>query len=97
LASFFSLPCLGLGSAAGAGLSDAFFEAEACARELRKSSPKIKPRSNWSECINKFQSVYRQDPKGPWAPASLFHSGVLYMELYRVFRNDADKKAAADL
>ena len=94
---FLLVPCLGLGSAAGAGLSDAFFEAEACARELRKSSPKIKPRSNWSECINKFQSVYRQDPKGPWAPASLFHSGVLYMELYRVFRNDADKKAAADL
>jgi len=94
---FLLVPCLGLGSAVGAGLSDAFFEAEACARELRKSSPKIKPRSNWSECINKFQSVYRQDPKGPWAPASLFHSGVLYMELYRVFRNDADKKAAADL
>ena len=94
---FLLVPCLGLGSAAGAGLSDAFFEAEACARELRKSSPKIKPRSSWSECINKFQSVYRQDPKGPWAPASLFHSGVLYMELYRVFRNDADKKAAADL
>jgi len=94
---FLLVPCLGLGSAAGAGLSDAFFEAEACARELRKSSPKIKPRSNWSECINKFQSVYRQDPKGPWAPASLFHSGVLYMELYRVSRNDADKKAAADL
>jgi N-acetylmuramoyl-L-alanine amidase len=94
---FLLVPCLGLGSAVGAGLSDAFFEAEACARELRKSSPKIKPRSNWSECINKFQSVYRQDPKGPWAPASLFHSGVLYMELYRVSRNDADKKAAADL
>jgi N-acetylmuramoyl-L-alanine amidase len=94
---FLFVPCLGLGSAAGAGLSDAFFEAEACARELRKSSPQIKPRSNWSECINKFQSVYRQDPKGPWAPASLFHSGVLYMELYRVSRNDADKKAAADL
>jgi N-acetylmuramoyl-L-alanine amidase len=90
-------PCFGRGSAAGAGLSDAFFEAEACARELRKSSPQIKPRSNWSECINKFQSVYRQDPKGPWAPASLFHSGVLYAELYRVSRNDAEKKAAADL
>ena len=94
---FLFVPCHGRGSAAGAGLSDSFFEAEACARELRKSSPKIKPRSSWSECINKFQSVYRQDPKGPWAPASLFHSGVLYMELYRVFRNDADKKAAADL
>jgi len=85
------------GPAVGAGLSDAFFESEACARELRKSPQKIKIRSNWTQCIDKFQAVYRQDPKGPWAPASLFHSGVLYMELSKTSRNDADKKAAADL
>ncbi len=88
---------LGGGPAAGAGLSDAFFDAEACARELRKSPPKTKIRSNWTQCIDKFQAVYRQDPKGPWAPASLFHCGVLYLELSKGFRNDADKKAAAEL
>jgi N-acetylmuramoyl-L-alanine amidase len=93
---FLVIPCLGRGSAVGARLSDAFFEAEACARELRKGSAQNKPRSNWSECVDKFQSVYRQDPKGPWAPASLFHSGVLYAELYRISRNESDKKAAAD-
>jgi N-acetylmuramoyl-L-alanine amidase len=94
---FLFVPCFGRGSAAGAGLSEAFFEAEACARELRKSSAQPKPRLNWGECIGKFQAVYRQDPKGPWAPASLFHSGALYAEIYRISRNDADKKAAADL
>jgi N-acetylmuramoyl-L-alanine amidase len=87
----------GCGTAAGAGLSDAFFDAESCARELRKSPQKTRLRSNWTQCIDKFQTVYRQDPKGPWAPASLFHSGVLYMELSRISRGEADQKAAAEL
>ncbi len=87
----------GAGRAAGVAISDAFFEAEACARELRKSPQKIKFRSNWSQCIDKFQAVYRQDPKGPWAPASLFHCGLLYKELSRSSRNDADTKAATEL
>ena len=103
-----SIPCVflslflvvalgGGGVAAGAGPSDAFFDAESCARGLRKSPQKIKLRSNWAQCIDQFQAVYRQDPKGPWAPASLFHSGVLYMDLSRISRSDADQKAAVEL
>ncbi len=104
LKSFFSVSvclCLfvafcGFAHAAGSAVSDAFFEADACGRELRKSPQKAKVRSNWTHCIDKFQAVYRQDPKGPWAPASLFHSGTLYLDLYRSSRSDADKKAAAE-
>jgi N-acetylmuramoyl-L-alanine amidase len=87
----------GAACGAGPGVSDAFFDAEACTRELRKSPQKTRVRSNWTQCIDKFQAVYRQDPKGPWAPASLFHSGLLYSDLHRTSRNDADKKAAAEL
>jgi len=94
---FLFIELLGAGYAAGPGVSDAFFDAEACTRELRKSPQKTKIRSNWTQCIDKFQAVYRQDPKGPWAPASLFHSGLLYADLHRSSRNDADKKAAAEL
>jgi N-acetylmuramoyl-L-alanine amidase len=94
---FLLMALLGDGSAAGAGLSDAFFDAEACSRELRKSPPKIKLRSNWTQCIEKFQAVYRQDPKGPWAAASLFHTGTLFMELSKSSRSEADQKAAAEL
>jgi len=93
---FFLIELLGAGHAAGPGVSDGFFDAEACTRELRKSSQKSRSRSNWTQCIDKFQAVYRQDPKGPWAPASLFHSGLLYAELYRNSRNDSDKKTAME-
>jgi N-acetylmuramoyl-L-alanine amidase len=94
---FLSVVLLGGGRAGGAGLSDAFFEAEACAREVRKSPQKLKVRSNSTQCIDKFQAVYRQDPKGPWAPASLFQSGVLYTELFKNSRSDADRKSAVEL
>jgi N-acetylmuramoyl-L-alanine amidase len=84
------------GPASGAGLSDAFFEADACARDIRKSPPKQKLRANWTQCIDRFQSVYRQDPKGPWAPPSLFNSGTLYSDVARTFASEADRKAAIE-
>jgi N-acetylmuramoyl-L-alanine amidase len=88
---------LGIGCAHGAGLSDAFFEAEACARDVRKNPQKAKIRSNWTQCIDKFQSVYHQEPKGPWAAGSLFNSGALYSDLARISRSEADKKSAVEL
>jgi N-acetylmuramoyl-L-alanine amidase len=100
LVRFWCLFCLsiplGVGCAHGAGLSDAFFEAEACAREVRKNPQKAKIRSNWTQCIDKFQGVFRQEPKGPWAAGSLFHSGALYSDLARISRSEADKKSAVE-
>jgi N-acetylmuramoyl-L-alanine amidase len=84
------------GPAHGAGPSDAFFEADACAREVRKSPQKQKSRSSWTTCIERFQAVYRQDPRGPWAPASLFNSGTLYADLARTAGSDADRKTAIE-
>jgi len=88
--------CLGIGSAKAAGIGDAFFEAEACAKEVRKSPQKARSRSNWTQCIDKFQAVYRQDPRGPWAPASLYNSGTLYLDLARSSGSEPDRKAAAE-
>jgi N-acetylmuramoyl-L-alanine amidase len=87
---------LGVGCAHSAGLSDAFFEAEACAKNVRKNPQKAKFRSNWTQCIDKFESVYSREPKGPWAAGSLYNSAVLYAELARISRSEADRKSAAD-
>jgi N-acetylmuramoyl-L-alanine amidase len=100
LVGFICLFCLnfflGIGSGNSAGLGDAFFEAEACAKDVRKSPQKAKARSNWTQCIDKFQAIYRQDPKGPWASASLYNSGTLYMDLARSSGGESDRKAAAE-
>ena len=100
LLGFICLFCLtfylGGGSGNGAGLGDAFFEADACAKEVRKSPQKAKARTSWTQCIDKFQAVYRQDPRGPWAPASLYNSGTLYLDLARSSGGEPDRKAAAE-
>jgi len=79
-----------------AGVSDSFFEAESCTRALRKNPKAVKNPSAWGACIEKFQAVYRKEPKGPWAPPSLYNSGMLYMDLARQSGSESDKKAAID-
>ncbi len=79
-----------------ADLGSAFFDAEGCARALRNDPTALKFRHNWERCIDKFQAVYRQDNRGPWAPASLFQTGVLYRDLSRFSRNEADEKQAVE-
>ena len=71
--------------------------AESCYRTLRKHPQKMQYRDNWLRCIEKFMAVYKIDPSGPWAPAGLYRSGKLYIELYRVSYLQADKQEAVDL
>ncbi|RPJ17090.1 MAG: N-acetylmuramoyl-L-alanine amidase [Deltaproteobacteria bacterium] len=92
VASFFGSPNVGL--AAGAG--GEFFEAGSCATALRKNLKAMKYRDKWEKCINKFQVVYNNEPKGPWAPASLYNIGTLYLELFKYSRNPSDQKKGAD-
>ena len=73
-----------------------YYRAEACYKKLRHSPKKQKYRSYWLGCINKFQSVYRYNPSGPWAAAGLYMSGKLYKELYGRSFKASDKKAAID-
>jgi N-acetylmuramoyl-L-alanine amidase len=79
-----------------AGASDAFFQAESCARALHKDPKAAKNPSAFNACIEKFQAVYRKEPKGPWAPPSLYNSGMLYMDLARLSGSESEKKAAID-
>ncbi|MCU0560530.1 MAG: hypothetical protein MUD16_10115 [Desulfobacterales bacterium] len=85
------------GETAAADLSNAFFDADACVRALRKDPAAQKQRQNWERCIEKFQAVYRQDNRGPWAPASLFQSGALYRDLAKFSQKPADGRKAAEL
>ncbi len=73
-----------------------YYRAEACYKKLRHSPKKQKYRCYWLGCINKFQSVYRYNPSGPWAAAGLYMSGKLYKELYGRSFKASDKKAAID-
>jgi N-acetylmuramoyl-L-alanine amidase len=76
---------------------DKYFKAETCYKKLRNNPQKYKYRHNWLRCIEKFHSVYRHDPKGPWASAGLYMSGELYGKLYKVSLRESDRKEAIDI
>jgi N-acetylmuramoyl-L-alanine amidase len=86
-------------SAPSEGLTpkQAYHEAESCHKALRNSSQKMKYRDNWMRCIEKFQVVYRLDPDGPWAPAGLYMSGILYQELAKHSGKESDSQESRDI
>ncbi|MDH3829812.1 MAG: tetratricopeptide repeat protein, partial [Desulfobacterales bacterium] len=76
---------------------DAYYDAEACYRSLRQNPQKIKYRHNWLRCIKKYQSVYKQDPAGPWAAAGLYKSAKMYQDLAKFSGKESDKKEALEI
>lgn len=74
-----------------------YVKAEACYYELRKNPGTQKYRYNWLRCITQFQSVYKQSPSDPWAPAGMYMSGELYVELYKRSHRKSDKHEAIDV
>lgn len=76
---------------------DAYFDAEACYRSLSKNPQKIKYRHNWLRCIKKYQSVYKQEPEGPWAAAGLYGAARMYQDLAKYSGRESDKKEALDI
>jgi len=73
---------------------DKYLNAEACYNALQQNSRKMKYRHNWLQCIEKFQSIYNDNPTGPWAAASLYMSAKLYEGLYQYSKRKSDLQAA---
>jgi len=76
---------------------DTFFQAQNCYEDLRQHPKKQAYRSHWFKCIEKFRSVYKQDPDGRWAAAGLYNTGKLYLEMYRKSYRKGDLREAQDL
>jgi N-acetylmuramoyl-L-alanine amidase len=76
---------------------DAYYSAEACYKELRTNSKKMKYRHNWQRCAEKFHDVYQLDPSGPWAAAGLYMTGKVYQELYKWSQAASDRESARDI
>ncbi|WP_435548728.1 N-acetylmuramoyl-L-alanine amidase [Desulfobacterium sp. N47] len=86
-------PCLSSAGDAKTG----YFRAEGAYKSLRNNPARQKYRQFWLECIDKFQKVYREDPSGPWASASLYMAGNLYIELHKRSLKSSDKNEAIDI
>ncbi|CAN2040713.1 N-acetylmuramoyl-L-alanine amidase [Candidatus Magnetomoraceae bacterium gMMP-15] len=90
---FFLLPCI---SIADISAKDKYYEADLSYKKLKKDPVKKQYREYWFEYIKKFHNVYKHNPKGPWAAASLYKAGYLYYELYQYSHNREHLKEAED-
>jgi N-acetylmuramoyl-L-alanine amidase len=58
-------------------------EADECRKTLYESAKKKKYRRYWDRCLNAYKNIYSRYPQSGEAPWALYHSGRLYMELYK--------------
>lgn len=87
------MPCM----ASAATAKQKYYAAERCYLQLRNNPNHQKYRDRWLRCIKKYTAVHRHNPRGEWAAAGLYYSGVLYARLYERSRLGADKKEAVDI
>lgn len=83
-------------SVSASDAKEKFYRAEICVKDLEKSEKRQKYRENWLKCIDKYMSVYKHDPKGPWAAAGLYNAGVLYLKLHKISYRGSDRQAGID-
>ncbi|HMA85804.1 MAG TPA: N-acetylmuramoyl-L-alanine amidase [Desulfosalsimonadaceae bacterium] len=80
-----------------ASAKQAYFEAEACYKDLRQHPERQAYRVYWKNCIDRFAAVYQAHPDDSWAPAAMFMTARLYEELYSHSYSLDDKEKAADI
>lgn len=82
---------------AAASSKDQYYRSAACYNKLLSSPAQSKYRHNWLTCIEKYQTVFTDNPSGTWAAAGLYMSGKLYMELYQLSFKESDRQEAVDI
>ncbi|MDY0220100.1 MAG: N-acetylmuramoyl-L-alanine amidase [Desulfobacterium sp.] len=87
------LPC----SCASLTAQQQYSSADLSFLELKKEPAKQKSRQAWVNCIELYQRVYADFPESPWAPAGMYRTAQLYLELNRLSLRSSDKTEAVDL
>ncbi|MGE0082819.1 MAG: N-acetylmuramoyl-L-alanine amidase [Desulfococcaceae bacterium] len=81
---------------AAAGTEQQYAKAESHYRKFIDNPGRTKYRDQWLVCIGKYESVYKADPSGAFAPASLYMTGKLWLDLYRRSEKSSDRQEGVD-
>lgn len=66
-------------------------EADVYYKKLKADKKLYQYRSNWETGINKYLTVYKLHGNSSLAPAALYRSGIMYLELYNFSKKTDDK------
>jgi N-acetylmuramoyl-L-alanine amidase len=100
LPAFFMFIVMGLitpCSCASLTAKQQYNSADLCVLNLKNEPAKQKSRQGWLNCIAHYQRVYKNFPESPWAPAGMYRTAELYLELNRLSLRSSDKVEAVDL
>lgn len=87
------LPATGVTSSA----KEKYLMADACYKNLRNSSARQKKATEWLNCINRYETIYKNHPRSSWAPAGMYKASKLYLTLAKLSGRDTYKNQAEDL
>lgn len=87
------LPC----SCASLTAQQQYNSADLCFLKLKKEPAKQNSRQAWVNCIELYQRVYADFPQSPWAPAGMYRTAQLYLELSSLSQRTSDRTEAVDL
>lgn len=74
-----------------------YFMADANYIQLKEQPAKQKSRRAWVNCIEDYQKVYTDFPESSWAPAGMYRTAELLLQLYELSLRSRDKTEALDL
>ena len=75
----------------------AYLSADAAYKRLRNSPTKRQKISEWLQCIDNYQSIYKRYPESAWAPAGMYKAAELHLKLHKISRNAQYQSRALDL
>lgn len=74
-----------------------YLEADSLYKKLRNDKKKQQYRENWMKCINLYQEVFTETPASSWAPAGMYASASLYLEMHKISYRSQDMQEGIDL
>jgi N-acetylmuramoyl-L-alanine amidase len=74
-----------------------YLNADDCFKKLRNSSISQQRVSAWLNCINRYETIYKQYPDSSWAPAGMYKAAELYLQLFQRSDRGIHKSQGIDL
>lgn len=74
-----------------------YISADASFLKLKKEPEKQNSRQAWVSCIEQYQRVYTNFPQSTWAPAGMYRTAQLLLELNKRSLRENDRTEALDL
>ncbi len=83
--------------AMGATPKQAYLKADTAYKRMRNSPERKQKISEWLQCIDLYERIYKKWPDNAWAPAGMYRAAELYIKLHGLSKDREYQSRALDL